>query len=182
MVVCWDNPAKTNLQDHARLCKNLACKTCLARARDMSLFLHDSCTILHYYSLQKNVQETPNLQVIILAASLAKSCTIFLARYVQDSCARIVQDCARIVQEKGHIACTCQASLGCKILAQSCMILQVRFCWEQLNNFYVHSSCMEPSQCTIINSFPALHMQPCCIADMAFPSLHMQSQCWAMDL
>ena len=32
---------------HARLCKNLACKTCLARARDMSLFLHDSCTILH---------------------------------------------------------------------------------------------------------------------------------------
>ena len=41
------HPAKTNLQDHARLYKNLACKTCLARARDMSLFLHDSCTILH---------------------------------------------------------------------------------------------------------------------------------------
>ena len=43
-----DIPAKTNLQDHARLCKN-ACKTCLARARDMSLFLHDSCTILHQF-------------------------------------------------------------------------------------------------------------------------------------
>ena len=43
------NPAKMNLQDHARLCKNLACKTCLARARDISLFLHDSCTILHQF-------------------------------------------------------------------------------------------------------------------------------------
>ena len=42
----------------------------------------------------------------------------------------LVQDCLRIVQEKGHIACTCQASLACKILAQPCMILQVRFCWE----------------------------------------------------
>ena len=34
------------------------------------------------------------------------------------------------MQEKGHIAWACQASLACKILAQSCMILQVRFCWE----------------------------------------------------
>ena len=69
------NPAKTNLQDHARLCKNLACKTCLARACDMSLFLHDSCTILHQF-LQDLAKNCANLQVIILAASLAKSCTI----------------------------------------------------------------------------------------------------------
>ena len=113
----------TNLQNHARLCKNLACKTCLARARDMSLFLHflaqsctNSCKIL-----QKKCKK---LQLVL--QHLAK----FLARYVQD-CARIMQDCARIVQEKGHIACTCQASLACKILAQSCMILQVRFCWVE---------------------------------------------------
>ena len=52
-------------------------------------------------------------------------CTFF-CKILQE----LVQDCARIVQEKGHIACTCQASLACKILAQSCMILQVRFCWE----------------------------------------------------
>ena len=69
-----------------------------------------------FHNLAKNVQT-----VIILAASLAKSCTI----------ARYVQDCARIVQETGHIASTCQASLACKILAQSCMILQVRFCWAR---------------------------------------------------
>ena len=71
----------------------------------MSLFLHDSCTILHQFlqDLAKNVQE---MQVIILAATLAKSCTI--------SC----KICARIVQEKGHVACTCQASLACKILAR----------------------------------------------------------------
>ena len=63
--------------------------------------------------------------------------SLFLHEMVQDfarDAARIitciflqelVQDCARIVQEKGHIACTCQASLACKIL----VILQVRFCW-----------------------------------------------------
>ena len=38
-------------------CKNLACKTCLARACDnMSLFLHDSCTILHII-LQEIMQD-----------------------------------------------------------------------------------------------------------------------------
>ena len=47
-------------------------------------------------------------------------CTFF-CKILQE----LVQDCARIVQEKGHIACTCHASLACKILAQSCMILQV---------------------------------------------------------
>ena len=56
----------------------------------MSLFLHDSCTILHQF-LQDFVQETPNLQVIILAASLAP----FLARYVQD----LARYMCKIVQE-----------------------------------------------------------------------------------
>ena len=45
----------------ARLCKNLACKTCLARARDMSLFLHDSCTILHQSCLARSCKKTCKL-------------------------------------------------------------------------------------------------------------------------
>ena len=55
----------------------------------MSLFLHDSCTILHQFlqDLAKNVQE---MQVIILEATLANLAP-FLARYVQD-CVRIVQE------------------------------------------------------------------------------------------
>ena len=63
----------------------------MACARDMSLFLHDSCTILQdlAHILQEIVQETKNLQVIILAASLAKSCTISCKIY------DIVQDLAR---------------------------------------------------------------------------------------
>ena len=81
---------------------------------------------------------------------LAQSCT-YLARNGARFCKRccknnylqvwsflhillqeLVQDCARIVQEKGHIGCTCQASLACKILAQSCMILTM-FVFAGLN-------------------------------------------------
>ena len=116
-------PSKNELARSCKIVQESCMQDLLARARDMSLFLHDSCTILHQFlqDLPKKMCKTPNLQVIILAASLAP----FLARYVQDL-ARYVQDCART---KGHIACTCHASLACKILAQSCMILQVRFCW-----------------------------------------------------
>ena len=116
-----DFPAKTNLQDHARLCKNLAFKTCMERAHDMSLFLHDSCTILHISCkiLQKNVQETPNLQVIILAASLAKSCTISCkicarsCKIVQESCKKRDISCARAMQVLHarflhNLACSCK--------------------------------------------------------------------------
>ena len=100
-------------------CKNLACKTCMAHARDMSLFLHDSCTILQ--------------DLAHISQEMCKRCCknnylqvwSFLHHFLQE----ILQDSARIVQE---IACTCHASLACKILAQSCMILQVRFCWEVL--------------------------------------------------
>ena len=109
-------PAKTNLQDHARLCKNLACKTCMERARDMSLFLHDSCTILHISSkiLQKNVQETPNLQVIILAASLANLAP-FLARYVQDL-ARLCKNRARKGTYRVHVPYKSCMQDSCTIL------------------------------------------------------------------
>ena len=90
-------------------CKNLACKTCLARARDMSLFLHDSCTILHQFlqDLVKKCARNAFLQ------QLLQNLAPFLARYV-----RLCKNRARNVQEKGHVACTCQASLACKILAR----------------------------------------------------------------
>ena len=57
----------------------------------------------------------------IITCKFGVSCTAILARIG----ARLCKNRAR----KGHITCTCQASLACKILAKSCMILQVRFCW-----------------------------------------------------
>ena len=118
------DPSKNEL---ARSCKILACKTCMARARDMSLFLHDSCTILQdlAHILQEMVQDFARDAARIITRKFRVSCTISCK-----ICARSCKNCARIVQEKGHIACTCHASLACKILAQSCMILQVRFCWD----------------------------------------------------
>ena len=78
----------------------------MARARDMSLFLHDSCTILQdlAHILQEMVQETPNLQVIFLAASLPKSCTITCkicarsCKIVQESCKKRDISRARAMQ------------------------------------------------------------------------------------
>ena len=84
-----------------------------------------SCTIL--------TQSCTNSCKILQKKKCKKLQTSFLQHLSQNLApflARYVQDCARIVQKKGHIACTCQASLACKILAQSCMILQVHFCWE----------------------------------------------------
>ena len=90
--------------------------TCTRYVPFLARFLHNLAPIL--------AKNCANLQVLNYSCSI--SCKI-LHHFLQDN---NVQDCARIVQEKGHIACTCQASLPCKILAQSCMILQVRFCWE----------------------------------------------------
>ena len=141
----WTYPSKNEL---ARSCKNLACKTCLARARDMSLFLHDSCTILHTSCkkwckiLQEMLQEK-------LPASLHIFCKILQ---------ELVQDCARIMQEKGHITCTCQASLACKILAQSCMILQVCFCWDERN----HQNSLCQTFCPLNGGTSELNQQVCC--------------------
>ena len=91
-------PSKNEL---ARLCKNLArrilaCKTCLARARDMSLFLHVSCTIRLAHILQEMVQDFARV-----------AARIFLAHFLQDLArigARLCKnharkDCARILQE-----------------------------------------------------------------------------------
>ena len=66
---------------------------------------------LHAHILQEMVQD--------FARDAARIVTCKFAHFLQDL-ARMVQDCARIVQEKEHIACTCQASFACKILAQSC--------------------------------------------------------------
>ena len=97
-------PSKNEL---ARSCKNLACKTCLARARDMSLFLHNlaqSCT-----NSCKICKKSARNSKLTGNYSCSISCKI-LHHFLQESC--------KIVQEKGHIACTCQASLACKILAR----------------------------------------------------------------
>ena len=70
----------------------------------MSLFLHDSCTILHI--LQEMVQDFARVAARIITCI---SCTFF---------ARSCKNLCKIVQENGHITCTCQASLACKILAR----------------------------------------------------------------
>ena len=106
-------PSKTNLQDHARLCKNLARILHARRA------LHNLAPILAR-SCKKCARNAGNY-------SCSNSCKI-LHHFLQAN----VQDCARIMQEKGHIACTCQASLACKILARFLHDLQVRFCWVWL--------------------------------------------------
>ena len=85
-------------------CKNLAC---MARARDMSLFLHNLARLIFLQEmvqdLQEMLQELSNyLQVWSFLHFFARSC----------------KNWCKIVQEKGHIACTCQASLACKILAR----------------------------------------------------------------
>ena len=108
LIICY-YPAKTNLQDHARLCKNLA-RSCMQVLHAICPF---SCTILAHSCTNsckilpaKNVQE-------ILAASLAKS---VLRHFLQGMC--------KIVQE----SCKKSISRATRFLQDSCMILQVRFC------------------------------------------------------
>ena len=64
------------------------------------------------------MQETPNLQVIILAASLAKSCII--------SC----KNRASLCKKRDISRARAKQVLHARFLQDSCMILQVRFCWE----------------------------------------------------
>ena len=78
----------------------------------------------------------------------------FLHHFLLDVC-KILHDSARIVQEKGHIACTCHASLACKILAQSCMILQVRFCWAVSDHKRINYWIQEPTMQTLRHTFKA---------------------------
>ena len=111
-------PAKTNLQDHARLCKNLARILHARLAWHVHAICPFSCTFLARFLhnlahiLQEMVQDFARV-----AARIIIICNDFLhifCKILQE----LVQDCAIIVQEKGHIACTCQASLACKILAR----------------------------------------------------------------
>ena len=114
-------PAKTNLQDHARLCKNLARILHARLAWHVHAICPFSCTVLaqsctkFLQDLAKNVQE---MQVIILAATLAKSCTI--------SCkisARLCKNRARNVQEKGHDYRVHVPSKSCMQDSCNCTIL-----------------------------------------------------------
>ena len=118
--------AKTNLQDLARLCKIVqeSCKNLDARLawhvhrRDMSL----SCTILAQFCTNscKIVQE---MQVIILAATLAKSCTISCK-----ICARLCKNRAR----KGHIA-------PVHVPSKSCIKILARFLHDLASSFLLGS-------------------------------------------
>ena len=96
-------PAKTNLQDHARILQ----ESCM---QDLSPF---SCTILHQLLARSCKKCARN-------DSCSNSCKI-LHHFLQDMCKLVQESC-----KKRDIS---RASLACKILAQSCMILQVRFCW-----------------------------------------------------
>ena len=96
-----------------------------------------SCTILHNLApilarSWKKVQETPNLQVIILAASLAKSCTISCknrARLCKNR-ARLCKNRARLCKKRDISRARAKQVLHARFLQDSCMILQVRVCWE----------------------------------------------------
>ena len=96
-------PAKTNLQDHARILQ----ESCM---QDLHAICPFSCTILHQFlqDLAKNVQE---MQVIILAATLAKSCTI--------SC----KICARLCKNRARKGTYRVQVLHARFLQDSCTIL-----------------------------------------------------------
>ena len=96
-------PSKNEL---ARSCKNLA-RSC---TQDLHAICPFSCTILHQFlqDLAKNVQE---MQVIILAATLAKSCTI--------SC----KICARLCKNRARKGTYRVQVLHARFLQDSCTIL-----------------------------------------------------------
>ena len=108
--------------------------TAPAQQKQTCKIMQDSCKIVQESCMQ-DLHGTCTRYVPFLARFLhylARSCTYlarngarfckrccknnylqvwsFLHIFLQDL-ARIVQDCARIMQEKGHITCTCQASL-----------------------------------------------------------------------
>ena len=80
----------------------------------MSLFLHNLARFLHILArfVQEMVQDFARDAARIITCKFGVSCT-----FLQDL-ARIGARLCKIVQEKGHITCTCQASLACKILAR----------------------------------------------------------------
>ena len=103
---------------------------CVLTVSELTCKIMQDCTRILHARLAWHVHAICPFSCTILAGK------IFLQHLLQNLApflARYVQDCARIMQEKGHIACMCQANLACKVLAQSCMILQVRFCWEGIS-------------------------------------------------
>ena len=111
-------PSKNELARSCKIvqesCKNLACKTCLARARDvpfLARFLHNLAPILAR-SCKKCARNASNYSCI-------NSCKI-LHHFLQDMC-EIVQESCKKRPRKGHIACTHVPSKSC--MQDSCKIL-----------------------------------------------------------
>ena len=108
-------------------------RTCKIMQESCMQDLHGTCTryvhflarFLHYLARSCTYLARNGARNSKLAGnySCSISCKI-LHHFLQDMCkilqdmCKILQDSARIVQENGHIACTCHASLACKILAQ----------------------------------------------------------------
>ena len=90
-------------------CKNLACKTCLARAHDMSLFLHNFARFL-----PEMVQDFARDAARIITCK----CGTFFAKSCKNWCKIVDISRARAKQV-----------LHARFLQDSCMILQVRFYW-----------------------------------------------------
>ena len=121
-------PSKNEL---ARSCKNLACKTCMARACDMSLFLHDSCTILQdlAHILQEMVQDFARDAARIITCKFGVSCTI--------SCKICARSC-KIVQESCKKRDISHARVPCKSCMQdSCAILHDLASLVLLGSIYI---------------------------------------------
>ena len=96
-------------------CKNLACKTCLARAHDMSLFLHNLARFL-----PEMVQDFARDAARIITCKCGVSCTFL------QNLARIG---ARLCKKRDISRARAKQVLHARFLQDSCMILQVRFCW-----------------------------------------------------
>ena len=101
-------PAKTNLQDHARLCKNLACKTCLPfSCTILAQSCTNSCKIL-----QKHVQtcrcylfccKRQTLGIQLSKNELARSCKIVQESCMQDLLGTCTQYVPRFLHNLAHI-------------------------------------------------------------------------------
>ena len=121
--------------------------TCMRYVPFLAQFLHNLAPIL-----ARSCKKYANLQVIILAASLAKSCTISCK-----ICARLCKNHARKGTYRVHVP-----SKSC--MQDSCMILQVRFCWVRLNCVQCHQCSQlfvgDPG-CTPSSGTPAISALSC---------------------
>ena len=86
-------------------CKNLACKSCLAHARDMSLYLHNLAQEMVQDFARVNCCKNNYLHFLHIFCKILQE---------------LVQDCARIVQEKEQYRVHV---LHARFLQDSCTIL-----------------------------------------------------------